>query len=191
MQKSQIPTFILSRMQKRAGGMAERILPYLKNSKTIIDVGCGNCFVAKQLQDNGKKVTAVDIKNQSLEESVNVTTWDGVKLPFKDKSFDTGILLTVMHHTPNPTKIFREVARVSKEIIVIETSYRTVIEKICIVLFDSLLNAQLDFHWSSYRSDSDWRKLFISEGYTIIKSEKHFDPQIMTYYHPLYYLRKS
>ncbi len=190
MKRIYTPSFILGKMKKRADAMTQRVLPYLQNSKMIIDVGSGNCFIAKNLQQEGKQVAAVDIKDQSLEPSVEVTVFDGQKLPFKDKSFDTGLLLTVMHHTPSPEKIFQEVARVSKEIIVIETSYRNLFEKLFIVLFDSLLNFQLQFFWNSYRSDSDWKLFFKSQGYKITKEEKYIDIQGVPYFHPLYYLTR-
>ena len=190
MKKTQIPTFLLNKMEHRADYMTKRILPFIENTKTVIDVGSGNCFIAKRLIHGGKKVTSVDIKDQSLEPSVQVTVFDGKTLPFGNKSFDVGLLLTVMHHTPSPEKIFREVARVSREILVIETSYRNIFEKFFIVLFDSLLNGQLKFYWNSYRSDSDWKNFFHKEGYTVVKTEQYIDMQGAPYFHPLYYVKK-
>lgn len=171
--------------------MAQRVLPYFIKSKSVIDVGCGNCFIAKELENKGKKVTAVDIKDQSLEKTINVSIFDGNSLPFKDKSFDVALLLTVMHHTPYPEKLFKEVSRVSREVIVIETSYRNIFEKFFIVLFDSLLNLQPVFYWNSYRSDSQWKIFFKTQGYDVIKSVDYTDLQIAPYYHPLYYLKQS
>ncbi len=168
--------------------MTKRVLPFLHHAKTILDVGSGNCFIAKRLIQAGKQVTAVDIKDQSLEPSVKVTVFDGKVLPFKNKSFDLGLLLTVMHHTPSPEKIFQEVARVSRDIIVIETSYRNILEKFFIVLFDSLLNRQPRFFWNSYRSDSDWKNFFDTQGYKVLKTEQYVDMQGVPYFHPLYYL---
>ncbi len=191
MKKHYIPDFILKKMKKLADLMVERVLPYLNNVNSIIDVGCGNCFIAKRLTERGKQVTAVDIKDQSLEPSVKVTVFNGEKLPFPDQSFDLGLLLTVMHHTPSPEKIFAEVARVSKEILVIETSYRNIFEKFLIVLFDSLINFQPRFFWNSYRSDSQWQTFFRNMGYKIVKSSKQIDLQIIPYFHPLYYLKKE
>lgn len=188
MHKSWIPRFVLAQMERRADLMVSRILPFLKNSKTVIDVGCGNCLIAHRLERAGKRVVAVDIRDQSLEPTVPVTVFDGGRLPFKDKMFDTGFLLTVMHHTPTPEMTFAEVARVSREVIVIETSYRNILEKLFIVLFDSVLNRQLRFFWRSYRSDSSWRQFFEKQGFRIVKSEKYIDMQGAPYFHPLYYL---
>lgn len=188
MKKIYISSFIINKMKKRADEMFQRIRPFLKDSKTVIDVGCGNCFIANNIQKAGKKITAVDIRDQSLEQSIKVKVFDGIQLPFKDKYFDTGLLLTVMHHTPFPEKIFQEVARVSKAIIVIETSYRNIFEKIFIVLFDSFLNLQPKFYWNSYRSNSEWRNFFDLLGYQIVQSKNYIDMQIAPYFHPLYYL---
>lgn len=178
-------------MEHRAEYMTQRVLPFLMNTKTVIDVGSGNCLIAKKLMQTGRHVTPVDIRNQSLEPSVHAHVFDGKTLPYKNNSFDVGLLLTVMHHTPSPEKLFQEVSRVSKQIVVIETSYRNLFEKFFIVLFDSLLNGQLKIFWNSYKSDIEWKKFFENQGFTIQHTKHYIDMQGAPYFHPLYVVTKT
>lgn len=45
----------------RTEEVVRRVLPYLNNSKRIVDIGSGTGLVAKLLSDKGLDVTAVDV----------------------------------------------------------------------------------------------------------------------------------
>lgn len=171
----------------------ERIFPFLKSSQKVIDIGCGKGEVTKLLRENGKKVTAVDVNSFKYPRVISdVILYDGQKLPFSDNSFDTALLITVMHHTQNPSIVFKEAVRVGKEIVVIETTFRNLWQKIYTLLVDSIVNLQLRFYKNSYKSDSDWRKLFKDNGFKVISSKFYEDKKLFTpFLHVVYYLKRS
>ncbi len=161
-----VPNFIQALAQNRAKIVIGRILPYIKHSKRI-----------------------VDISNKSLVKTIKPIIYDGKHLPFPDQSFDASLLLMVLHHTPDPKIVFSEAARVGKELVVIETIYKKLIDKIVTVLFDSLDNLQPRFYWNSYHRDEDWKTFFKSLGYKVEATQYHRDWWFfIPYLHNVYYL---
>src|SRR3990167_10972285 len=125
-----VPNFIQTLAQKRAKLVVDRILPYIKHSRRIIDIGCGTGHVANLLTKHGKKITPVDISNKSLVKIIKPIIYDGKHLPFPNQLFDTSLLLMVLHHTQEPSVVFSEAARVGKELVIIETVYKKLFDKI-------------------------------------------------------------
>lgn len=186
-----IPNIIQALAQKRAKIVVGRVLPYIKHSKRIIDIGCGTGHVADLLIKTGKEVVPVDISNKSLVNTIKPIMYDGKHLPFPDKSFDTSLLLMVLHHTPDPAVVFSDAARVGNDLVVIETVYKKLFDKIVTVLFDSLGNLQPRFFWNSYRRDEDWKTFFKSKGYSVEATQYHRDWWfLIPYLHNVYYLKK-
>jgi ubiquinone/menaquinone biosynthesis C-methylase UbiE len=172
--------------------IVNRILDHLKDSKKIVDVGCGSGIVTSLLRAQGKIVTPVDVADYRWRRRIpNVIIYDGVTLPFPDQSFDAGLLLMVLHHTPNPSAVFSEVARVSKEIVLIETTYRTGFEKLYTVLTDALANLHPLFYWSSYKSIHEWREYVQGCGFQVVSEQFHTDRVFgVPFLHAVYYLKK-
>ena len=82
-----------------------------------IDVGCGPLSV---FEDTNNNIVAIDplmdeYKNIYKESTrINHLKISGEELPFKDKEFDYSYCCNVIDHTPNPDKMAKELARVSK-----------------------------------------------------------------------------
>ncbi len=174
--------------KKRAAIIVERFFHYLKNSKNIIDIGCGEGYIADILVKRGKKITGVDVSDRSEVSDIKVTLYDGQKLPFRDKEFDTALLLTVLHHTENPQIVFDEAARVAKNLIIIEDIYTNIFQKILNVFIDSWQNKPLRFYWDSYKSDKNWRRFFKDHDFKISTSTYYQD---IPYLHAVYLLEKE
>ena len=132
----------------------------LHSGERILDVGSGNCILTHELRRQGYDVQPVDIKNQSFVEEIVPVAYDGRILPFPQNSFDTGLLITVLHHTSDPTAVLREVRRVAQRIIVIEEIYENLFEKYFTYAIDSLFNLEFLSHPRSNRTDSEWRQTF-------------------------------
>src|SRR5579862_7982188 len=105
-------------LQKRIKAVVFEIEGFLKGSKTIIDVGTGSGYIAFELQKRGYNVTPIDVTNISFIPEIKPIIYDGRKLPFKDKSFDVCLLISVLHHTKNPEAVLEEAIRVSKKIVI-------------------------------------------------------------------------
>ena len=172
---------------QRANLIFKRIYPFLKNSQNIIDIGCGEGLISHLLQKKGKEVTLVDIADKSSIPDLKVIIFDGKNLPFAAQAFDTALLLTVLHHTPDPKIVLKEVGRVARKIILIEDLSTNIFQKLFNVFFDSWQNKPLRFFWNSYKSDSEWKKFFIDKGIKVTATDYYQD---IPYLHGLYVLEK-
>ena len=179
-------------VRQRSEVVISRIFPFLKDSKKILDIGSGTGDVAFLLGNHGKDVTPVDVGDFHGSRLVKTIIYDGRKLPFPNNSFDTAMLLMVMHHTPNPEIVFDEASRVAKELVIIETSYTTPTNRWFTIVSDALGNLRLDAFWSSYKSDSEWKELFTKKKFEIVKTQKYNDRNFgLPFLHIAYYLRKK
>lgn len=165
-------------VRKRSEKVVARISPYIKNSQKIIDIGSGTGDVAYLIKAQGKEITPVDVADFHGPRMIKTVIYDGKTLPFKSKSFDTALLLMVMHHTADPEIIFKEAARVAKKIVVIETSYTTPINRILTIISDAIGNLRLEAFWNSYKTDIEWRQFFNLHGFKIIDSRKYNDKNL-------------
>lgn len=171
----------------RANLIFKRIYPFIKNYETVIDIGCGEGLISHLLLKKGKNVASVDIADKSVIPDFKVIVYDGKKLPFSRQKFDIALLLTVLHHTPDPKIVFDEAARVATRIIIIEDIYTNIFQKLFNVFFDSGQNKPLRFFWNSYKSDTAWKTIFKNQGFTVIAMNYYQD---IPYLHALYVLEK-
>jgi len=177
-------------LRQRSEVVVSRILPYLSKTYNIIDIGSGTGDVALLLRSRGMSITPVDVDDFHGVRLIKTTIYDGITLPFPDYSYDTALLLMVMHHTPNPDAILTEVSRVARNIVVIETSYTTKLNRLWTILSDAIGNLRLDAFWNSYKTDEDWRKLFKKHGYKVVDSHVFWDRNFgLPFLHISYYLK--
>ncbi len=166
-----ISDWVVRLHQKKAKYLVELIGPFLEKKAKIMDLGCGSGEVSKKLLELGYLVTSVDVVNKVKVEGVKVLVYDGEKLPFGDKEFDKVLLITVLHHVDKYGELLREVARVSKEIIIVEDIYESWWDRINIWFWDSALNLEFFGHPHHNQSDLGWKKTFEELGF-ILKGEK-------------------
>lgn len=134
----------------------KRIQPSLSGAERIVDIGSGYGTVTDLLRRKGYNVTAVDVQDHSIEDDLRPICYDGSTLPFDNNSFDTALLLTVLHHTPNPGAVIAEAARVSKQIIVIEDVYRNKVQQYLTYIADSLFNFEFSGHPHANNTREGW-----------------------------------
>ncbi len=158
----------------------------LPQKAKILDVGAGVCNIAQQLSDEGYAVTALDIQNLSMENNVQPLLFDGHHIPFENKSYDVGLLITVLHHAKNAEQLFDETARVSKTIVIIEDVYDSWLRKRLTFLFDSLLNMEFRGHPHNNKTDKEWKQFF-AERNVRIKSERAMSSYLV-FTHKVYIL---
>jgi SAM-dependent methyltransferase len=92
---------------------------------SVLDVGCGDGQLALALMKlrSDLHVEGVDVVARP-KTLVPVAQYDGVKLPFADKSFDYVTIVDVLHHTDDPTVVLSEASRVAREGVVIKDHLR-------------------------------------------------------------------
>lgn len=138
----------------------KKIIAHIKPGSTILDIGSGNGLITKVLRENKYIVTPIDIHAGQYDDSVKPVIYNGKKMPFADKSFNTGILLTILHHTNNQEEIISEAARVCRQLIIMEDIYSTLLQKYYTFFLDSFVNLFYSPCPHTNRLDQDWKNLF-------------------------------
>lgn len=141
---------------------------YLPAKTKVIDVGAGVCNIARQLEKRDYDVTALDIQNLSMVKDFDPVLYDGHTIPFKDKTFDSGLLVMVMHHAPEFERLFDETARVAKRVVIIEDVYDSWFRKQVTFFFDSLLNLEFRGHPHNNMDDAGWKQFFAERNMRIV-----------------------
>jgi ubiquinone/menaquinone biosynthesis C-methylase UbiE len=142
----------------------KRIAEYISPEDKILDIGTGPGSVCLLMQREGYDITPVDVIDQTLSSEVEPNIYSGKKLPYKNSSFDTALILTVLHHTTNPREVLLEAKRVADKIVIIEDIYSNPIQKYLTFFVDSIVNLEFVSHPHSNKSDSEWKKTFIKLG---------------------------
>jgi len=172
----------------RAHDMIDRIKPLLNKNDSILDIGAGSCNISEILEGSGYNVFPLDIQNLSFVDGINPIIYDGITIPFDGDSFDKSLLLTVLHHTPNPEEILDEAKRVSKNIIVIEDIYSNWFHRYITYFFDSLLNLEFFGHPHTNKTDYEWRTVF--KNMNLILVEARYKRSFLIFRHATYFLTK-
>ena len=91
--------------------------------RTILDVGVGTGRFAEYLNDSGFDVAGIDVSLSMMakarEKGVrNLVQADAHYLPFRDRVFDGGIMVHVLHLARDWVQVVREAGRVTGKIVV-------------------------------------------------------------------------
>ncbi len=143
------------------------ILPHLSSGEQILDIGSGNGLISFVLREKGFVVTPLDIAEGQYHPYVKPILYDGKHMPFEDKSFNTGLLLTILHHTNNQEEIIKEAARTCKQLIIMEDVYKNSFQKYYLFFIDSLVNLFYSPCPHTNRIEAGWEKLFNELGLEI------------------------
>jgi SAM-dependent methyltransferase len=88
-------------------------------SGRLVDVGCGDKPYLKLFTPYVREY--IGVEREDTFSSTNAVArgkadvvYDGNRLPFPDASFDTGLSVQVLEHTPKPLELLMEMARVIK-----------------------------------------------------------------------------
>lgn len=146
--------------------MAHRIADAIEGNTTLLDVGSGAGEVSRELSRlaPGLKIVQADIRMRvPLPRAVQC---DGVRLPFAPSSFDTVVLLDVLHHTEDPAQMLREAKRVTKKRLVVKDHIRHgALSMAVLVAMDWAGNAPYGTPvLGRYLTWQEWNELFRSVG---------------------------
>jgi len=93
-----------------------------ENATRILDVGCGNAWVAAAFANTNKTVFSMDVSLTNPAKALQkypfaehyALVGDVYALPFRDNQFDAIIAAEVMEHTPDPAGFIKRLLRVLK-----------------------------------------------------------------------------
>lgn len=81
---------------------------------TVLDVGCGDGMLARELSALGHQVTAMDVDGPSINRArlvarppVDLVRGDLMSFPFRRESFDAVVSVATLHHMPEPDALQR------------------------------------------------------------------------------------
>ena len=143
-------------------------MPFLQENNSILDAGCGNCLITQSLRQKGFDCTPLDVGNLSIFDEVQPVVYDGLSMPFEDKSFDVALLLTVLHHTPDPIPVLEECARVANKIIITEDIYSNKIQQYLTYAMDTIVNFGHSEMTYQNKSDAEWKAAFEHSGLKLL-----------------------
>ncbi len=106
---------------RRVLKLSSHLSKVLPPSAKILDVGCGDGLIASLIQEARPDVSiqGIDVLVRP-HTHIKVTQYDGVKIPFDDKSFDVVMFVDVLHHTDDPLLLLAEASRVASKCLVLK-----------------------------------------------------------------------
>jgi SAM-dependent methyltransferase len=130
-------------MTNRADTIAAYLVPHFAPHSSVLEIGAGKGHVAKAIQDRAQvQVKLVDIVNYN-ETQMPLGLFDGLHLPFEDNAFDYGLLVYVLHHTPDPLRVLHEALRVSRQgVLVVENHVQGSLRQLITRGIDSIPHLQ-------------------------------------------------
>ncbi|HEX5875631.1 MAG TPA: class I SAM-dependent methyltransferase [Pyrinomonadaceae bacterium] len=154
----------------RAYDMALEVARMLPPRADILDVGCGNGFIAHHLRGMlGTTVVGLDV-GESTDARINYLPYDGRHFPVREQSFDAVLLCYVLHHAHDPRLVLNEVSRVLRE-----GGVAIIYEDIPVLWWDRMVCWTHDRQWRgrtgpcTFQMEHDWRRMFILAGFEILK----------------------
>lgn len=104
--------------------LVKYLSPYLRNSKKVLDLGASEGRLANELSKKLPNIDFVGVDTHVQPKTfIPIKRYNGKKNPFPDNSFDCVMVIDVLHHDKNPTRILGEARRVSKKYILIKDHY--------------------------------------------------------------------
>jgi SAM-dependent methyltransferase len=167
---------------RRIRVLTEHVTPWIGPGDHVLDIGSGTGKIAANLQRSQPlaAITGIDILIQP-ETPIKVVQYDGKTIPFPDKSFDTVIILDVLHHTENPGMLLKEAVRVAKNRIIIKDHFsENRLDHAILKFMDDTGNSYLGIDRTyNYYSRKQWHDLFKANGLTVEKLNSH--PRLYTF----------
>jgi ubiquinone/menaquinone biosynthesis C-methylase UbiE len=155
----------------RAYDMALEIARFLPRGSEVLDVGCGNGFIAHHLSAMlGTRASGIDL-GATAAAPIDYRQYDGAGFPMPDKSFDAVLLCYVLHHAQDVSVMLEEVRRVLRN-----GGLAVIYEDMPARLWDKGLCWIHNQQWRgrtgpcTFRSDEEWRALFNSMGFEIVNA---------------------
>lgn len=157
------------RKVSRAYDMALEIARVIPANSRVLDVGCGNGFIAHHLAATvGANVIGIDVA-ATTDAPIDYQQFNGKHFPVADGSADAVLFCYVLHHAQDLGSVMNELRRV-----LTDGGVAVVYEDIPDAWWDRFFCWTHNLKWRNrtgpctFRSESEWRTLFNSAGFEIV-----------------------
>ena len=147
-----------------------RVIPY---GSEVLDVGCGNGFIAHHLTALlGTSAVGTDVEDIT-QVPINYRGYDRTHLPAEDNSFDAVLFCYVLHHAEDAGAMLKEMRRVLRS-----GGLGVIYEDIPALWWDRFICWTHNLKWRNrtgactFRSESQWRSLFESSGFEVVSERQ-------------------
>jgi SAM-dependent methyltransferase len=159
-------------LRRYALGQAAAVADLIVGAR-VLDLGAAEAYVPATLSARTDAwACGVDI-GPFRRVRVPYVVYDGRRLPFRDVTFDTTLLLLTLHHCERPEVVLDEAIRVTRQrLIVTESVYRTRTEHFWLDVLDGRVNRFR--HGGAMRPalhvrrPEDWRHLFETRSLSVV-----------------------
>ena len=157
----------------RAYDMALEIARMIPPNADVLDVGCGNGFIAHHLNALvSANVLGIDLQN-TTEAPIDYVRYDGARFPANANSVDAVLLCYVLHHAQDVRMMLSEVRRVLRD-----DGLAIIYEDIPATWWDRVVCSIHNRQWEdrtgacTFRQESAWRSLFAKFSFEIVKERQ-------------------
>ncbi|HEY6805965.1 MAG TPA: class I SAM-dependent methyltransferase [Pyrinomonadaceae bacterium] len=168
----------LRRMQRRrkvgrAYDMALEIAKLIPTNSRVLDVGCGNGFIAHHLTALLQTpVVGLDV-GDSVSAQIAYQQFDGRHFPVPDQSFDAVLFCYVLHHAQDAALLINEARRVLRT-----GGVMIIYEDNPVHWWDKAVCWTHNLQWRgrtgpcTFRLESAWRDLFTGCGFEVFSQRQ-------------------
>jgi ubiquinone/menaquinone biosynthesis C-methylase UbiE len=154
----------------RAYDMALEVARVLPSGINVLDVGCGNGFIAHHLTGIlNATVVGLDVGQNTTAARINYVSYDGRNFPVQDRSFEAVLLCYVLHHAQDVVLILNEVSRVLRA-----GGLAIIYEDIPRDWWDRAICRMHDLQWRKrtgpcrFQLEHSWREIFTHASFEVI-----------------------
>jgi 2-polyprenyl-3-methyl-5-hydroxy-6-metoxy-1,4-benzoquinol methylase len=108
----------------RASRITDTVERLVGSAQSLLDVGAGDGTIAAEVarRIGAQRVAGVDVLVRPVTQ-IEVSSYDGERLPFEDGSFEVVTISDVLHHCAKPNDVLRECLRVASRCVVVKDHF--------------------------------------------------------------------
>jgi ubiquinone/menaquinone biosynthesis C-methylase UbiE len=157
----------------RAYDMALEIARLVAHGSEVLDVGCGNGYIAHHLSALlGTSVTGIDVAD-ATDAPIHYRQYDGREFPASNASCDAVVLAYVLHHAQDIHSMLEEMKRVLRP-----GGVAIIYEDLPETLWDRFICWTHDLKWRkrtgacTFRYEEQWRELFTQFDFYVVNQRR-------------------
>ncbi len=166
-------------LRVRAARKAALLARFLEENRSVLDVGSAEGYVGMELAKRlGAQVQLIDIldRNRTM---LPLDIYEGRRLPYASGAFDASLLVFVLHHAESADELLRETLRVSRRVVILESTYASKWELALLRRLDRLANrlrsegtVQEQEGGPRFRTHAEWLDFFRKAGARVVHAHR-------------------